>query len=347
MVVIFSKQNSNYTQQNIIDILSVINHPTINYLLHSQRDYIKIVGDIHRSQFTSDNPQNYFWFKLQGYMNDFLIPELKAAHVYVCFRQMSLNYNTGQYVMGGCINPEGRTDVADISGLMGFWEYKKITFGLSPKPSPTRTVRKPIKKSPTKKLQIIDPKTGKPIQIGGGPMRGGSGKNPFKKNTELQYVYKSYSSEAERFLVLLRSELKDAFKSIDFMKDPLAGEKLVKAHDDIILRHLKKLNLLRVDYPLNTGIFNEIEQAIKNEHPDEYSRLLKTKRLRRIVYKVLKTKIPKDKKVKKSPKEILKMLFSKKKKSQKSGAHHNKKKKIKSQSKGKRKSKNGNKKNKK
>ena len=346
MVVIFSKQNSNYTQQNIIDILSVINHPTINYLIHSQRDYIKIVGDIHRSQFTSDNPQNYFWFKLQGYMNDFLIPELKAAHVYVCFRQMSLNYNTGQYVMGGCINPEGRTDVADISGLMGFWEYKKITFGLSPKNIVRQEPRKPMKKIPKKKLQIIDPKTGKPIQIGGGQMTGGSN-NLFKRNRDLEFVIKSYSQESEKFLALLRGELKAAFKSIDFMKDPLAGEKLVKAHDDIILRHLKKLNLLRVDYPLNTEIFNEIEQAIKNEHPEEYGKLLKTKRLRRIVHKVSKSMPKLSPKEKKSPKEILKILFSKKKKSQKSGAHHNKKKKIKSQSKGKRKSKSGNKRNKK
>ena len=381
MVVIFSKQNSNYTQQNIIDILSVINHPTINFLIHSQRDYIKVVGDIHRSQFTSDNPENFYWFKIQGYMNDFVIPEFKAVHVYVCFRQMQFNYNTRQYVMGGCINPESRTDIADISGLMGFWEFKKITYGLSPKPSPTRGPRKAVKKAPskaliridpktgkvvsvankksptkqkssTKKIEIIDPKTGKPIQIGGcgcdiyykrqdaDPRRKqnggskGSGKNPFRKLEEHQYIIKSYSPEAEKFLGFLRSELRAIFRSIDFMKDPLAGQKLVKAHDAIIRKHLIKLNKLRVDYPENMKILNEIDQAIKNEHPDQYSRLLKAKTVRRVVYKVSKVMSPKSKK---SSKNILKLLFSAKKSA----------KKIKSQAKGKRKLKKGNKKNKK
>ena len=127
MVVIFTKQKSNYNQQNIIDILSVVNHPTINHLIHSPRDYIRVVGDIHRSQFTSDNPQNYFWFKIQAFVNDMAIPELNAVHIYVCFQQYVFNYRTKQYILGSCINPEGSTDIADISGLMGFWQFKKIT----------------------------------------------------------------------------------------------------------------------------------------------------------------------------------------------------------------------------
>jgi hypothetical protein len=343
MVVIFTKQNSNYTQQNIIDVLSVINHPTINYLIHSQRDYIKVVGDIHRSQFTSDNPQNYFWFKIQGYMNDFLIPDFKAVHIYVCFRQMQFNYNTRQYVMGGCINPEGHTDIADISGLMGFWEFKKITFGLSSRNIVRQGNRRPVKKLPSKKLEIVDPKTGKAIQIGGScgksHQKGGNGEAKNKKNKKNnEYIYTIYSPEAEKFLDLLRNELKKAFKSIDFRTDPLSGKKLVKAHNEIIFRHLKELNKLRVDYPLSIEIINEIEQAIKNEHPEEYNNL-KARRLRRIVYKV--SKISPKNKVKKSAKEILKMLFTKSRIiPRKSGGNN-----IKSQTKGKRKSKKGNKKN--
>lgn len=164
MVVYFSKQKSNYNQQNIIDILSVINNPLITSLMHSPYDYINIVGDIHRSQWTSDNPKNYFWLKIQGFIDDMPVPELKAAHIYVCFSQYILDYKTGQYIMGNCINPEGKTDVADISNLMGFWQFKKITYGLSPKVAPRKTTK--LKRRRSSALKIIDPKTGKPIQIG-------------------------------------------------------------------------------------------------------------------------------------------------------------------------------------
>ena len=334
MVVIFTKQNSNYTQQNIIDILSVINHPTLNYLIHSQRDYIKVVGDIHRSQFTSDNPENYFWLKIQAYVNDMLLPEFRAVHVYVCFRQFTLDYRTGQYVTGGCINPEGRTDVADISGLMGYWQFKKITYGLSPKVPVRRVPSKPVKKRERKRLQIIDPKTGKPVQIGGSHhnQQGGG----LRKEKVLKFVIKKYSPTTERDMKKLKTDLNKEVKKIDFMKDPEAGVKLEKIYDEKIFELLKKINKMKVEEPEKIKTLEEFDDAIKNEYPYAYGRL-KAKKLRRVVHKISKNISSSTQKLKqrrKSIRAIAKNILSRKSKKKSPQIGGKIKKRVKSKSKG-------------
>ena len=182
MVVKFSKQQSNYTQQNIIDVLSVasMENPLIYNLMMSPYDYILVEGDVHRSQFTADNTWNNFWIKIKGFTSDgFPIPELKAAHIYLCFRNIVFDYRSRQFIIGGCINPPEKkgTDIADISQLRGTWEFVRITYGLSPRTyfRQQNQNRKPVKKSPSKALKIIDPKTGKQIKVGGAKQKGGSG----------------------------------------------------------------------------------------------------------------------------------------------------------------------------
>jgi hypothetical protein len=203
MVVKFSKQDSNYTQQNIIDILTVasMQNPLIYNLMMSPYHYILVEGDIHRSQFTADNTKNNFWFKIKGFTNDgFPMAELAAAHIYVCYRKIVFDYRTQQYVIGGCVNPRPikGTDIADINRMRGTWEFVKITYGLSPrthfKLSNKTALKKPVKKSPSKALQIIDPKTGKPIKIGGYKkvaQKGGSSKLQ-KMKDKINQLYSEY-----------------------------------------------------------------------------------------------------------------------------------------------------------
>lgn len=149
MVVFFSKQFSNYNQQNIVDLLSTIPDPNINYLIHHVSDGIKVMGDIHRSQITSDNPNNNFWLKIRGNSSEFDTGYLNSVHIFVCFREYNYNKRSKRYTPGKCINPPVRngTDLADISQLNGYWEFVKITFSHAKPvaqvtPSPKKVVKK-------------------------------------------------------------------------------------------------------------------------------------------------------------------------------------------------------------
>lgn len=162
MTVKFTKQNTNYNHQNIIDLLTNINDPVIKKALNDDKQTIQVMGDIHRSQFLADNPENFFWLRLRIYdETGMVIPGYEGLHIFVCFRLLKFSGNN--YVMGQCITPptyRGK-DIANVSQLFGFWEFRKMTSSfktnikqISTKESPKRQ-RKPLK--------IIDPKTGKEI----------------------------------------------------------------------------------------------------------------------------------------------------------------------------------------
>ena len=130
MTVIFSKQASNYHPQNMIDLLQTIPDKTIHALANHKDNYVKVIGDIHRSQFIPDRPGQY-WFKIKGYKNGLEIPELASVHIYVCFRRFIYDKGTEMYIPSKrCINPYPYpdTDVADITRLFGAWEFLDITY---------------------------------------------------------------------------------------------------------------------------------------------------------------------------------------------------------------------------
>jgi hypothetical protein len=152
MVVVFSKQFSNYNQQNIVDLLNTVPDHNINYLINHPTDHIKVMGDIHRSQITSDNPNNNFWLKIRGLSSEFDTGYLNSVHIFVCFREYNYNKRARSYTPGKCINPslKSGTDLADISQLSGYWEFVKITFSHA-KPietiAPKKSTKNPKKKS--------------------------------------------------------------------------------------------------------------------------------------------------------------------------------------------------------
>ena len=129
MVLDFSKQTSNYNKQNIADVLNVVPDAEISKLLHHPKDTIRIEGDIHRSQMSSDNPYHNFWFKISGKQNGKELTHLRSYHIFVCFRLYQYNYDTWSYEPNQCVNPdeEPGKDIADISKWTGFWEYTNIT----------------------------------------------------------------------------------------------------------------------------------------------------------------------------------------------------------------------------
>ena len=174
MVVDFTKENSNYSIQNIIQVLSQASFmdPQIHTFMMSPSYILKVVGDIHRSQWTADNTQNNYWLKISVTDSDMnLVPNYSAIHIYVCFQTIGFNYQTQQYTFGNCVNPpsKGNTDIADIRNIEGFWAFVNISYGVSPKNYFFQTnninPNKPPPKPKSKKLDIIDPKTGKKIKL--------------------------------------------------------------------------------------------------------------------------------------------------------------------------------------
>lgn len=174
MVLTFSKKNSNYNQQNISDVLmqaSQVDGKLYQYIV-SGSYIVKVEGDIHRSQWTSDNTQNNYWIKIKVYDSDMMpVQGYTALHIYVCFQTIMYNYRQNNYIFGNCINPlpkEG-TDIAEINNLNGYWSFVDISYGIKPQQYFFQTnnmkPKLPLKKQPSKKLNIINPKTGKKIKI--------------------------------------------------------------------------------------------------------------------------------------------------------------------------------------
>lgn len=167
MVVLFTKQNSNYHQQNLIDLLFVSGDPLIAHMINDPDGVIQIIGDIHYSQWTHDNPNHYYWFKVTGLYKAKIVPELEAVHVYVCFRKLNKFSQPME-----CINPPRHpgSDAADIRGLRGYWEYRGISYKhMSHLPlmqilQPPQTQQIKVY-SKSRSLKITDPKTGKAIEI--------------------------------------------------------------------------------------------------------------------------------------------------------------------------------------
>lgn len=132
MTVEFSKESLTFNQQNIIDILSIVPDVIIRSLAESTRpgDYIKVMGDIHKSQLIPDK-KGLFWFKIKAYENDKEIPHLSSAHIFVCFRLSKFDKKKKMYVYTKkCINPRFRrqTDMPYIMDLMGGWDFVDITY---------------------------------------------------------------------------------------------------------------------------------------------------------------------------------------------------------------------------
>jgi len=164
-----SQGQKNFNEENIIQIIKHINDPVIQNALDSNENEIRINGEIHASQFTSDNPENFFWFRLSVHdKNGHYIIGDSSLHIFVCFRLLNIKTNRF-YPSKNCINPpvKNGTDIANIDGLFGFWEYKKITYGFVQQLQQNSQilVQNLPKQQKSKAITIFDPKTNKPINL--------------------------------------------------------------------------------------------------------------------------------------------------------------------------------------
>ena len=191
----FSKQNSNYTRQNIVNVITQASYKDSKlrqYVMDSNNYIIFIDGDIHRSQWTADNTYNNYWIKVKVFDSKWKpIPGYKALHIYVCYKYFRYDPNIKGYI-SNCINPPPTQEhgpIADIRGLNGYWEFVNITKShIQPQQyffqSNNINPRTPPKKQPSKRLDIINSATGNKIKIATkNKTKGGktTKKNPKKK----------------------------------------------------------------------------------------------------------------------------------------------------------------------
>ena len=80
--VIFTKEHSNYNKDNIIDILKYlaslppygIGDMEIRHVLYNDNYNIIVKGDIHKSQYISDNTNDSYWISIGIHRNSIGIP---------------------------------------------------------------------------------------------------------------------------------------------------------------------------------------------------------------------------------------------------------------------------------
>jgi hypothetical protein len=195
----FENPESNYNQQNMVDIITYLSSMdnTIYEIMNSSFNYILVSGDVHKSQFLAENKGDNYWITIKAFSgNHKPIPGYKAIHIFLCFKQMTYDYMSNQYYFTDtCINPPKYkgTDIADISNLMGIWQYVNHTYGIKPKQYYQEEKNRPtVVKREKKRLEIIDPKTGKPIKLGGGKQKGGSKERKRRKLISLKNPIISY-----------------------------------------------------------------------------------------------------------------------------------------------------------
>lgn len=318
---------NNYTRQNIIDILSVaaMQNPLIYNLMMSPYDYILVEGDIHRSQFTADNTKNNFWIKIKGFTgDDFPIPELKAAHIYLCFRNIVFDYRSQQFIIGGCTNPEPYkgTDIANISQMNGTWEFVKMTYGLSPRSyfqqSNKAALRKPVKKSPSKALKIIDPKTGKAIKVGGAKKKSQKSKIGQKggmnlKNLpkDLEKIINNYKKQFEKQLEkqkILKKQIDQKYKKLQKLENK---ERLTTKEEEELQTIDIEIPIYIKYYILNDGDYKELAISKDFQNPEDLEEdmsdyttgeINKAKNIKKMLFGGAKKKVAKKKQVKKTKK---------------------------------------------
>lgn len=123
MVVKFvNRYQQNFNKSNLRYILKNFNYQDIADIANHKTDFVLVEGNVHRSQYTHDNPQGYHWIKIKAFRNNSLVPHLSAVHIYVCFN-----------IIHGCIIPYNYpgTDIANVEYMQGNRVPIGVSFGFN------------------------------------------------------------------------------------------------------------------------------------------------------------------------------------------------------------------------
>jgi len=132
--------NKNFNTMHMGNIIFNLNIPGLNYYINHQFASVEVKGNIHRSQWTSDNPNHNYWVRVS--VNDaegFPVVGLSTLHIFLCYRVWTKVQFSGQMIRGQCVKPEPvrqGSDYPDVSRLFGNWEAISWSNGPSKKIDP-------------------------------------------------------------------------------------------------------------------------------------------------------------------------------------------------------------------
>jgi len=149
--------NKNFNIQNMSNIIYQLNIPKLNYYIDHPFTSVEVKGNIHRSQWTSDNPDHNYWVRVSVTdENGYPVIGLSTLHIFLCYRIYNQVQYSNQIYKGKCIKPEPireGSDYPDVSRLFGNWETLSWSNGPSKKINPNykRASKKELEKMKTKR----------------------------------------------------------------------------------------------------------------------------------------------------------------------------------------------------
>ena len=140
MIWFSGNKNKNFNEQNMTKIIYYLNIPGLNYYINDQYAQVEVIGNIHRSQWTSDNPDHNYWVRVMVKdAGDLPVLGLSTLHIFLCYRVYNQVQYSNQVYKGACIIPEPvreGSDYPDVSRLFGNWEAISWSNGPSNKINP-------------------------------------------------------------------------------------------------------------------------------------------------------------------------------------------------------------------
>lgn len=156
MIWFSGNENKNFSIQNMTNIIFYLNIPNLNYYINDRESSVEVIGNIHRSQWTSDNPKHNYWVRVmvkdrEGYP----VIGLSTLHIFVCYRLYNQVQFSNDVTRGKCIKPEPireGSDYPDVSRLFGNWEAINWSNGPSKQIDPNykKATKKQLEKMKTK-----------------------------------------------------------------------------------------------------------------------------------------------------------------------------------------------------
>jgi len=147
----------NFNEQHMVNIIYNLNIPQLNYYINDQFASVEVKGNIHRSQWTSDNPKHNYWVRVSVNDQDgFPVVGLSTLHIFLCFRVWNKVQYSNDFSRGKCIKPEPireGSDYPDVSKLLGNWETISWSNGPSKKIDPNykKATKKQLENMKTKR----------------------------------------------------------------------------------------------------------------------------------------------------------------------------------------------------
>lgn len=157
MIWFSGNKNKNFNEQRMINIIYNLNILNLNYYINNPYAQVEVMGNIHRSQWTSDNPDHNYWVRVSVKdENGYPVVELSTLHIFLCYRLYNQVQYSNEIYRGECIKPEPvrkGSDYPDVSRLFGNWEAIGWSNGPSVKIDPN------YQKATPEQLEKIKPKS--------------------------------------------------------------------------------------------------------------------------------------------------------------------------------------------